>query len=419
MKIKKLSIAMAVASIAASGSALAGGPLNTVLDSANANFQVFGGYMDREWDIEGGGDFDESDFDFDRARIGVTGIVKENVSYGLEVEWLLHDADLTGSQDSSSTSPGSTQQDENDVRVNKAYLLKQKGDITLILGRYKQAADRGNHIRLADRVFNTYSPSAYGPIGMTVGDISSDLGINSQFAIDQIGADRHVDGAGINYVGESGIHGSFNIYKGGVNEESDELSRNFGYAGSIGWLGGDNDMQFGVTLSAFQEDGSEVEGGAGQSDAELENSGMTLEAVFGTGPINAGLTYGDASIEFDDPDDILGGGAIDDDELEIDNIGIWVVYDVLNAARDFNPMAVLGGPSVAPQDLGVEFGARYSKGEIDLDGVGDADQESYGIAVNVYCGSFTKWFFEYDASEYGDSGEVEITTFSIGGRVDL
>jgi len=386
MKTKLLTAAIAAGSVLGSTSVLAAADsgsdaLRTTLGNATLTAEGYGGYTNYEEDNVSSKQ-ELSDFDFDKLRIGLNGTIKEDVTFGFELEWVLNDADFVDNVDGNSN-------DENDLNLNDLYVERAFGTTIATLGRFKQLNERANSVEMRDHVFDG-------------GNAFSD-------------ADRRVDGAQVRHSNETGLHASGAVYKGGVNDESAsgdvERDRNFGYSASLGWIGSVGDgITLGGTFSGYQEDGNESE--AAMSDFEW--SGYALEAVIGVGPVVGGLTWSTNEQEG------TSGGTPNVD-FETEHTSLWAAWNLSNAGRTFNEYGVLQGPSVNAGDLGYEVAIRYGMGE-DENKLSSFKEETdfWAIAFNLYCGSHTKWFAQISQEESEDDATgatmQEIDVIRLGGR---
>ena len=361
MKTKILTAA--IASVMASSVAMAEGDSNAVssaLANGTVSGEVYGAY--RSEDDDG---VDSSDFDLDVLRIGYTTNVNDSTELGIEVEWALGDG------------PG-----ENDQTIIRdLYVAKAINDNTTVtVGRFKQLADRNVAVEQSDALFTTLALEA-----------------------DALGL-RRIDGVEIKHANASGLNGTLSVYKGGEDTSGGDTERNFGYAASLGWQGGADDLSFGVTAAAFQVDGDD------SGAASTEDSGYSIILNAAMGPVVASLEYLDTTEE-----------STGNEDVDVDGIVIQGAFNLGGASRSFDNYGVLQGPTVAKGDMGYEIGFAYSTGTEEENGFLDVDQDAMGIVLNAYCGPNTKWFLSYTdvETDNGVGADQEFDQIALGARLDF
>jgi len=411
MKTKLLTAAIAVATLSSATSVMADG-ITTALANGTISGEAYGGYrtgtiedQDNELGL-GSTDSDFSDGDIDKLRLGFNAQIMENVEFGIEAEWNAGDH-----ADESST-----------TTIRDLYIAKTYGDTVVTAGRFKQIADRTAAIEESDSIIAESALDAGvaafadqvlsgAPASFTL-DVAEFIGeIRWELAPS---ATRRVDGIEVKHANASGLNGSLAFYKGGVDSSGADMERNWGYSGSIGWQGSADDIQFGVTLAAYQEDSDE-------SDAiAYESSGFsaTVNADFGLAV--AILGYSDNEIESEN------GASADASQ---DGFNAQVAVDLGGAARNFDKYGVLGAPELAANEWGFEFGLTYSQIEHENDGYSgallggtfDADLDQLGVGINAYHGLNKKVYLQYVDGEldFDGGGSVEVDQILLGGRIDF
>ncbi|RZV48909.1 MAG: hypothetical protein EX270_13475, partial [Pseudomonadales bacterium] len=221
MKMKQLTMAVAAASVVVSGAAVAGGhgdAVSSALSSAKVSGEVYGAYRSQTTDV-GATSTDVSDFDLEEARLGITANLDDDTELGVEMGWDTGD----GFGGNSGT------------LLRDLYVAKSYGNAVVTAGRFKQVADRDNNVEKSDALFT----------------------LPGEVSLSSLGAMRRIDGVEVKSTFEGGLHGSLALYKGGNDFTGGDIEREFGYAGSFGWQGGNDDASFGATVSLFDEAGTD------------------------------------------------------------------------------------------------------------------------------------------------------------------
>lgn len=412
MKRTNLTIAIAAAALASTSLVYADGhasnTIKTALADSTLTGQVYGGYQNNENEFVSGTPAavttsEGSDFGLEEARLGLISQVKDNVELGIEMIW------------NAGAGPGQNSQ----TVINDLYLKKDYGNTSVYVGRFKQVADRRSAVERSDAIFT---------------GLNLDTGFGGiSFATTTLGP-RRADGVQVSSFNDAGFHGSAAIIKAGVDTENDannnsDSTRKFGYSLTGGWIGGDDNLQFGVTLGYAQNDGDEDSDSGADTSSESDSSGYSIQTILATGPFVGGLNYNDGETESES----RNGTTRSTEDNDADGYNLWGAFNLLNAERSFDQYGVLQGPNLSKGEIGYEVGLSYGSGDSateENDGLGtptsftksESELDAWSLAFNVYTGENCKWFFQYsqvESEQGGNSLDLESTSFTLGGRLSF
>lgn len=403
MKANKLYAALAITSLALPFTAVADDDISSRLANGKFSGEAFGGARMESFDLDDGSpDSDATDFTSDIVRLGYHANVKDNMIFGAELQL------LPGSEATDSLSA---------TRLQDLYFQWQYDQKTKTLGRFKQSVNRESAVELSDARF---TQGASFDLGAT--NIQSSLGITSSEANAFIallnGSARRVEGAEIKGFTDAGLNYTLALYKGGTDTTGNDSDRNFGYSGSLGWQGGDNNLQFGASIGLFMEAGNEIDdptGGTGDITSN-DYEGYRFSGNIATGPVTANLYFADNTVETD----VDGGTSAPD--IENSSFGISASFDFGGAGRSYDNFGILQGPNLSGNDWAFEGVINLRQDSIEISGVsGELDVDTWGLGVNAYCGQYTKIYGSYSSAEIdgGGSEKPSVDQLAVGVRFDF
>lgn len=409
MKTKLLTAAIATASIMTSGVASADGHANSAINTAIENTvftgSVFSAYRMIDSDTNG----DTSDWDLDAIRFGFSTTIKEDTQLNVELGY--SPGDKVDAFDTVGTLEDADDAGFRLVSVRDLNLAKKIGNTTITAGRLRTIADRNDAAADEDSLFN----SSLQGVALNTAPI--------------------IDGIEIKSYNDTGLHGSAAAFKGGLDTTGGDSERDLGFNISAGWIGGNDDLSFGITLAYSDIDGgeSDVALGTAGTGEENESDGYSVSTFIAAGPVTATLAYSDRESESSDTVvDALGVvTGTSSSDTETDGYGLQVAYDLGGAGRGFDHYGVWQGPTIAKGQTAYEvvfsYGMRNSEikngatgSELPADAGSDTDTDSFGLGINAYCGPHTKWFLEYTTSENDPDMGVKTDTdvIAFGARLD-
>ena len=362
---------------------------SNIVTSALANGTITGevyvGFFDKGYDLDNSSaasGYSASDIELDELRLGYSTRISDSTELGIEIEL------------------------ESDDVIYDLFVAKSINDTTTITaGRFKQIASRDAAIERSDNPLTT---------SVSLLDIAAeadDTTVNG-YALDDLalltaGFARRVDGVELKTASESGLNGTFSLYKGGNDSTDGDFKRNFGLAGSTGWQAIGDERQYGFTAAWFLQDGD-------QSDTSnsADSHGYSFTANLATEFFAGSITYAGSEVDVEQ----LGVTTTND----VDGITIAGVINLYDAQRSTDQYGILQRPTALEDELSCEAGFNISTTSID-DGTNTIDVNTISIAFNAYYGAYTKLYITWSEEEWEFDGgkNYVVDQLAIGARLDF
>ncbi len=359
--------------------------VTSALANGTINGEVYVGFFDKGYDLDNSSaanGYSVSDIELDELRLGFNTRISDSTELGIEIEL------------------------ESDDVIYDLFVAKSINDTTTITaGRFKQIASRDAATERSDNPLTT-SVSL-----LDIAAEANDTTVNG-YTLDDLalltaGFARRVDGVELKTASESGLNGTFSLYKGGNDSTDGDFKRNFGLAGSTGWQAIGDERQYGFTAAWFLQDGD-------QSDISnsADSHGYSFTANLATEFFAGSITYSGSEVDVEQ----LGVTSTND----VDGIAIAGVINLYDAQRSFDQYGILQRPTALEDELSCEAGFNVSTTSID-DGTNTIDVNTIGVAFNAYYGAYTKLYITWSEEEWEFDGgkNYVVDQLAIGARLDF